>query len=308
MSWSSQRVLVTGGSGFLGTALCSRLVASGAEVHVTSRVQRTQQVEGLRWWSADVTDNKAVHKLVSTIQPDVIYHLAGSVTAATDKELALPTFHSLLTSTINLLAVVTEIGCGNLILCGSLNEPQTGQEPVVPGSPYAAAKWAASGYARMYHALYGTPVVILRPFMTYGPGQDTKKLIPSVILSFEAEQSPRLSSGQWEADWIYLDDVIEGFIAAAGRPDIVGSTLDLGGGSLVSVRSVVEQIATVMGPSQPALFGALPDRPLAPVVAADVRTSEIRLGWRASTSFETGLRRTIDWYRANRYQRVGKVA
>src|SRR5688572_9528963 len=164
MSWSSQRVLVTGGSGFLGTPLCNRLVASGAEVHVTSRVQRTQQEQGLRWWSADVTDYKAVHKLVSTIQPDVIYHLAGSVTAVTDKALALPTFHSLLTSTINLLAVVTEIGCGNLILCGSLNEPQTGQAPVVPGSPYAAAKWAASGYARMYHALYGTPVVILRPF------------------------------------------------------------------------------------------------------------------------------------------------
>lgn len=306
MSWSKQRVLVTGGTGFLGTHLCRRLVASGAEVHATSRDDRPQDQQGLWWWQADLADSKTAQQLLSEVRPDIVYHLAGSVTAVTHKELVLPTFHSLLTSTVNLLAAVTETGCRRLILCGSLHEPQAHQEEGKPGSPYAAAKWAASGYGRMFYALYGTPVVILRTYMTYGPGQDTEKLIPSVILSFEKGRSPSLSSGRWQADWIYVDDVIEGFIAAAERANIEGSTFDLGGGSLLSVRSVVEELARIMNPSVQPVFGALPDRPLEPVRIADVVRSERKLGWRASTSLGTGLCRTIEWYRDKYVEKNGE--
>jgi nucleoside-diphosphate-sugar epimerase len=272
-------------------------MASGAEVHVSSRTGRRRDQQGLWWWQVDLADSEATQQLLSRVQPDIVYHLAGTVTAVTHPQLVLPTYPSLLTSTVNLLTAVTEIGCRRFILCGSLNEPQARQEK--PASPYAAAKWAASGYGRMFHALYGMPVVNLRTYMTYGPFQDTKKLIPSVILAFQEGRSPRLSSGRWEADWIYVDDVIEGFIAAAERPDLEGCTLDLGRGSLLSIRSVVEQIATIMNTSVYPLFGALPDRPLEPVRIADVVESENKLGWRASTSLEIGLGRTIEWYREN---------
>jgi len=298
--WAKQRVLVTGGSGFLGTNLCRRLVQRDAEVHATSRVHRERQDAGPRWWQADFSDIAAARDLLSRTKPDVVYHLAGSVGAGPERDLVLPTFRSLLTSTVNLLTAVTETGCRRLILTGSLTEPQGNQAEVAPASPYAAAKWAASGYGRMFHSLYGTPAVILRPYMTYGPGQHPRKLIPSLILSLLAGEPPNLSSGQWQADWVYVDDVIEGFLAAAERPNLEGTTVDLGSGSLLSVRALVEQLMTIMKPSVQPQFGALPDRPLEPVCTADVAQTEMTLGWKASTSLGNGLRRTVEWYRSHR--------
>ena len=70
------------------------------------------------------------------------------------------------------------MGCRRIVLVGSLTEPEPGDTDAAPGSPYAAAKWASSAYGRMFHALYRAPVVIIRPFMTYGPRQDRRKLIP----------------------------------------------------------------------------------------------------------------------------------
>jgi len=297
--WSQLRVLVTGGRGFLGSHLCRRLVDCGAEVHATSRVERAQHDLELRWRQADLADIGVARRLVSEVRPDIVYHLAGSVTAVPGKEFVLPTFHSLLASTVNLLVAATERGCRRVILCGSLNEPQAQHGEVTPSSPYAAAKWAASGYGRMFQALYGTPTVILRTYMTYGPGQDTRKLIPSVIGSLLDGVSPRLSSGEWSADWIYVDDVIEGFLSAAHRPNIEGSTLDLGSGQLRTVRSIVEQIVTTMRSSIQPQLGVLPDRPFAPQCVANTEESLAKLGWHASTTFEAGLHRTVEWYRAN---------
>lgn len=296
--WSQQRVLVTGGSGFLGSHLCRRLVDCGAEVHATSRVERAQRDSEPRWRQADLADIGVARRLVSEIRPDIVYHLAGSVTAVPGKEFVLPTFHSLLTSTVNLLAAVTEFGCRRLILCGSFMEPDASQGAVTPSSPYAAAKWAASGYGRMFQALYGTPTVILRTYMTYGPGQDSKKLIPGTIGSLLQGVPPQLSSGLWQADWIYVDDVLEGFLAAAHTPGLEGRTLELGSGTCVSVRTIVEELVTIMQPSVQPVFGALPDRPLEPVRVASTAESAQKLGWRPSTSLNAGLRRTVEWYRA----------
>ena len=294
--WPQQRVLVTGGSGFLGSHLCRRLVDCGAEVHATSRVERAQCDSEPRWRQADLADIGVARRLVSEVRPDIVYHLAGSVTAVPGKEFVLPTFHSLLTSTVNLLAAVAELGCRRLILCGSFMEPDASQWVVTPSSPYAAAKWAASGYGRMFQALYGTPTVILRTYMTYGPGQDSKKLIPATIGSLLRGAPPQLSSGLWQADWIYVDDVLEGFLAAAHTPGLEGCTLELGSGTLVSVRAIVEELVAIMRPSAQPVFGALPDRPLEPVRAASTAESAQRLGWRPSTSLNTGLRRTVEWY------------
>ena len=109
--WSQQKVLVTGGSGFLGSHLCRRLVEFGAEVHATSRATKTQQESEIRWWQTDLADMPATRDLLATVKPDVIYHLAGSVSASPARELVPLTFHSLLVSTVNLLTAVTEIGC-----------------------------------------------------------------------------------------------------------------------------------------------------------------------------------------------------
>jgi nucleoside-diphosphate-sugar epimerase len=148
----------------------------------------------------------------------------------------------------------------------------------------------------MFFKLYGLPVVNLRIFMTYGPGQEVGKLIPYVILSLLRQQAPKLSSAMWEGDWVYIDDVIRGLIAAAHVQGIAGTTIELGSGSLVSTRKIVEHLLELTRSRIAPAFGALPDRPLEQVRVADVVQTYRTLGWRPSISLVEGLQRTIDGY------------
>ena len=294
--WRGQRILVTGGSGFLGSHLCRRLLDLGAEVHATSRVERRSEPGGPIWWQVDLTAIDRVRKLLTDLKPMVVYHLAGSAGAKPDLDLVLPTLEGLVVSAVNILVAGTEAGCGRIVMTGSLTEPAWGKHAPIPSSPYAAAKWTSSAYARMFHLLYQTPTVVLTPFMTFGPGQDRSKIIPSVILSLLRGESPRLSSCLWEVDWIFIDDLVEAFLAAAAVPDIEGNCFDVGTGTNRTVRSVVERIFLLMGEQTQPLFGMLPDRPSEPVRSADTMQTNQLLKWRAQISLDEGLRRTIAWY------------
>lgn len=290
--------LITGGSGFIGQALCRRLCAEGQSVHATSRHTRANRPNGPVWHEADLADLASARRLFAALKPEVVYHLAGLVGASPDLGLVVPTFASLLTSTVNVLVAASEAGCRRIVLTASLTEPLAVDGAATPHSPYAAAKWAASGYGRMFHELYGAPVVILRPFMTYGPGQAPSKLIPAVTLSLLSGKRPKLSSGTARADWVYIDDVVEGFVAAGTAPAIEGATIDLGSGQLTRMSDLVARLVEISGSKIEPAFGALPDRPNENAIAADLLLAEELLGWRPATPLETGLKHTVAWYRA----------
>jgi nucleoside-diphosphate-sugar epimerase len=237
----------------------------------------------------------AVEEIVRASRPDVVFHLAGHAAGSRDLDLVLPSMQGELVPTVNVLTAVTQQGTGRLVLAASLEEPVTA--PAVPTSPYGAAKWAGTGFARMFHLLYATPVVITRPFMTYGPGQRIDKLVPHVIRSLLRGEPPKLSSGRRMVDWVYVDDLVRGLLLAGGRAGIEGDELDLGSGQLVSVREVVEQLVRAAGSTVAAQFGALPDRPYEIERRADAATTRARLDWQAEISLEVGLQRTVDWYR-----------
>jgi nucleoside-diphosphate-sugar epimerase len=299
--------LVTGASGFLGTRLCARLLASGAEVHATSRSQHENRNGRLRWWQTDLLEYSRVRRLFAEVRPDVVVHLAGQVTAAPDLSLALPVFHSQLGSTLNVLLAATEHGCRRVITTGSLTEPAPADLKPTPSSPYAAAKWSATAYARMFHSLYQTPVVVLRPFMTYGPGQHETKIVPYVINSLLQGKAPALSSGAYSADWVFVDNVIDAFMMAATRSGIDGCDIDLGTGQLASLRDVVDLIVQRIDPLVKPQFGAVPDRPREQMRVADTEYAKAVLGWAARTSLEEGLAATIEWHRT-RSSRVSAPA
>lgn len=292
-----KKVFITGASGFLGSHLCDRLSKNGVEVHAVSRAERTDERGSVQWWRGNMEDLEVVQHLFDTIKPDIVFHLSGHVTGAAGLELVLPTFHSLLVSTVNILTVAASRGCDRLIAIASLEEPEPGQNEVTPISPYAAAKWAGGAYGRMFHQLYQTPVVQVRPFMTYGPKQNEHKIIPSVTLSLLQGKAPKLGSGQREVDWIYIDDVIDGMLAAAQVPNVEGFTFDLGSGNLVSIRSVVQQLTYLVNPQIQPLFGALPDRPVEKVRVANTTFTFEKLGWKPAISLESGLENTVNWYK-----------
>lgn len=293
---SGRTVLVTGASGFIGSHLCGRLTTVGATVHATSR--RVCSGSGLRWHRLDIADRRAVDALVTAIRPEIIFHLASHVAGSRDQEAVLLTFDANLASTVYLLGAAERVGCRRFIQVGSLEEPAVGEPVATPASPYAAAKAAASGYCRMFHALYGTPVVLARLFMVYGPAQqDLKKLIPYVILSLLRGRTLKLSSGSRPVDWVYIEDVIDGLLRTARLDGLGGKRVDLGSGTLVPIRTVVEKLYQLLAPEDEPPFGTLPDRPMEQVRAAQVEETEALLGWRPGTSLDEGLRATVSWYR-----------
>jgi len=297
--FNRRTVLVTGASGFIGSHLCARLHGFGAIVHGVSREPRSYGGVA-KWWRVALDDEDATRQLVSDVRPDVIFHLASFVSGRREMEFVLPALRSNLLSTVNLLIGATESGCGKVVLTGSLEEAEGDVRKATPASPYAAAKGAASSYARMFHALYGTPVVTARLFMVYGPDQkDRAKLIPYVTLSLLRGESPQLMSGTREVDWIYVDDVVEAYLALACRRGINGETIDVGSGRLTSVRSVVEQLADIVASEAQPVFGCVADRPLERVAVADVDYACRLTGWKPRTSLAEGLKQTVDWYRRN---------
>jgi UDP-glucose 4-epimerase len=295
---AERKVLVTGGSGFIGAHLCRRLIACGARLHAVSRELRQSENEHLHWWQADFRDMAAVRQIFKFVQPDIVFHLASHVAGAREHGVVLPTFYDNLASTVHLLTAASETGCQRVVLASSSEEPQGIDDATFACSPYAAAKWASSIYGRMFYELFQLPVVMPRIFMTYGPNQkDTDKLVPFVVLQLLHGETPRLSSGRRLADWIYVDDVIEGLLRAAVRPGIEGCAFDLGSGSLVSVRAIVEQIVEIVGASVEPAFGALPDRPFEQERVADTSFLSNKLGYQPRTSLKIGLETTVASYR-----------
>ena len=301
-----KKAIVTGASGFIGSHLCHRLSQTGVDLHGISRKEQQSNLTSIRWWQGDLADITVTRRILTSIKPDFIFHLASPVVGARDLDIVPPTFYSNLASTVNILTVATEIGCTRVILVGSLEEPDEHDITAIPCSPYAAAKWACSGYARMFHALYNTPVSVARLFMVYGPGQqDLRKLIPYVTLSLLRNEVPKLTSGYRKIDWIYVEDVVEGLLLMGQGPSIEGCTLDLGSGSLATIRTVVEQLIVAIGSDLKPIYGALPVRAMEQVRTADTQDTFAKIGWRPRTDLKDGLQSTVGWYREH-YHALGE--
>jgi UDP-glucose 4-epimerase len=289
--------LVTGGAGFIGSRLCARLTAAGMSVHSASRRHHPDTAD-FRHVAVDLQDHGAVERLLDRVRPDYVFHLASHVQGAPDIKHVLPALYGNLVTTVNLLTAATSRDCRRVVLTGSFMEPDASQGAPVPTSPYAAAKGAAAMYGRMFHVLYHVPVTTARVFMVYGPGQqDLTKLVPYTILNLLRGSAPRITSGSRLVDWVFVDDVVEGFVRLALADGAVGATVDLGSGGLIATSDLVAHICRLIDPTIAPEIGALPDRPMEPTGTARLADSLRLVGWAPRVALDEGLRRTIEFYR-----------
>jgi nucleoside-diphosphate-sugar epimerase len=326
----AERVLITGATGFLGQHLVRRVVGAGGQVYAgVAPDEPPERVAALpiqiRRLIFDMRVAEAVQAAVAEAAPQVIFHLAavGATDPGVDSFLALAVnaggaLHLLeavrqcapvgdAVQRVVLVGTCYEYGaasecrrafrCAHASECGSESEfgPWEMVEGLDPFNAYSASKVAAWALGRMYWRAHGLPVVTVRPFQVYGPGQPDHTFIPAAVRAALAGADFPMTPGGQERDFVYVDDVIDGFLAVAGAPGIDGCSLDLGTGQVHTLRRVVERIWMMTGAQGRVLPGALPYRPGDVMhLAADADRTARLTGWRAGVGLDEGLRRTIE--------------
>lgn len=299
-----QSVLVTGATGFIGRALTQRLIALGAQVTLFLRPHHASKPlpwspSGVHW--GEIQDGEAVARAVEATRPRFVFHLAavGATEPWVDEDLALAVN---LRGTLHLLRALRRLQASGedvsrVVLAGTAYEygERRGVEGLDPPNVYAASKVAAWAFARVYHRAYGLPLVVVRPFNTYGPGQRPPALVAAALqAALEGRDFPT-TPGEQRRDFIYIDDVVEGFLVAATAPEIEGESLDLGTGISTPIGEVVTRIYELVGGPGCPRIGALPPRPgTLWDLRADARRTTQLTGWQARVGLEQGLPKTVE--------------
>jgi nucleoside-diphosphate-sugar epimerase len=309
MAPSRERVLITGGSGFVGACLARDLIAEGHDVHLLLRSEadlwRLAGLEGryspLR---ADLRDTRGVREAVFACQPEVIYHLAthGAYAFQKDRTTILETN---VAGTANLLDALEGRDYRMLVNVGSSSEyghkdrPMSEDDLLEPRTVYGVAK-ASSTLLCQAEAFRGRPVATVRIFSAYGPWEDPRRLVPYVMGCCFRGEAPQVTAGDQPRDFVYVDDVVGLLKTAANHPQARGQILHAGTGRQHTVRDMVETIAAVVGAvDSPPQFGvqlARPDEP-ANWVANVTRTTALT-GWHPQYDLRSGVERTWEWFQA----------
>jgi len=304
------RVLVTGASGFIGARVVRRLVDEGAEVHaLTSTVSAVYPVrlvdlrERITLHEGNIIDRSAMDAVVEKTSPQYVLHLGAFTHVGKSWERVDECIQANVQGTVNLLQALAHtdyrrfVYTGTSEIYGDIDVPFREDARVNPISPYSVSKYAGERYCRMFHQSYGWPIVMLRPFNAYGPGQTPDRVIPEIIGRALRREELKMTMGHQTREFNFVDDIAEGFVAAATADGAEGQVLNLGCGEEVSMRQMAQTILDLMGNPIEAQFGALPERPteIQRMFSDSTKSREV-LGWSPRHSLADGLQKTIAWY------------
>jgi NAD dependent epimerase/dehydratase len=326
-SLSGRPVLVTGAGGFIGGHLVEMLVAEGASVTALVRYNSRNERGTLDWIAPGVAsevqvvlgelrDIESVSRAVKG--SEIVLHLGAQIAIPYSYVNPRDFFEVNVLGTLNVAQaclagdVQRVVHTSTSEVYGSAQQvPITEAHPLEPQSPYAASKLAADKLMDSWHRSFDLPVVVLRPFNTYGPRQSARAIIPTIISQALAGNTLRLGSLHPRRDLTFVRDTAAGMIAAVTAPDAVGRTIQLGTGEAVSVGEIVDLVGEVMGKELHAVLDEARVRPanseVELLLSEPARAREL-LGWEPQVALREGLERTIEWvglnatrYRADEY-------
>ena len=330
-----RRVLVTGGAGFIGSAVCRRLVGRGYHVVCLDKLtyagnraslRNVEAEPNFRFVHADISDTQTVLRLLRDEELQGIMHLAAETHVDRSIDSPAAFVETNVVGTVRLLDaalaywrtlpararehfrfhhISTDEVFGDLPFDSGVFTEAT---PYAPSSPYSASKAASDHFVRAWQQTYGLPVVLSNCSNNYGPWHFPEKLIPLTILNaLEGKALPVYGRGENVRDWLYVDDHAEALetILTRGR---VGETYLIGGRTEATNLKVVESVCDILdvraplpGVQRRSLITFVADRPGHDRrYAIDPAKVERELGWTPRESFASGLMRTVEWYLANR--------
>lgn len=326
------RAVVTGGAGFIGSALVDALLADGiptASLDALTYAGSTANLAGAMdaahhvFVEADVRDQCAVAALFEAHMPNVVFHLAAETHVDRSIDAPLRAFETNIEGTCALLAAATAYWSGlddaaraafrfvhvsSDEVFGSAADGALFRETsrYNPNSPYAASKASADYLVRTWSLTFGLPILVAHGSNTYGPRQFPEKLVPLMVLNgAEGRRLPIYGTGTQVRDWMHVDDHVRGLHAIASR-GTSGESYLLSARNAMMNTELVHRLCAALDGARPAraphsrLISHVDDRPGHDLrYASDPSKAETELGWRAEVEFENGLSDTVNWYLTN---------
>ena len=307
------RVLVLGGTGFLGSRLVRNLCNAGVRPYLllrsTSRMGRIEDLaQSCQIHIGDLTDLNTLHAIIHQVRPDIIFHAVGYGSHKGQNQHD-ELFNSNLLATHNLLMAIERIPDCRIIYSGTSLEQGMQNKPLQersvpdPVSFYAATKTAASILVRQAAHHDNRPITILNPFSIYGLGEPANRLIPTAIRAGIEGHTLSLTQSGFARDYVFVEDVAEAYLMAAVNDRVVGETIHIAGGKAVSNERVVALIEEQLGHAITKRVGAYRPRVTdTSFWCADISKARKLLGWEPRHSLQQGLKMTVDWYQQHGFR------
>ncbi len=313
MSREIKHTLVTGADGFIGSHLVDLLLSDGIKVRALCQYNSFNSwgwLEGkshpdLEIVCGDVRDEAFVRHIARDV--DTIFHLAALIAIPYSYVAPESYVDTNIKGTLNVCQAARELGAGRLIVTSTSEVYGTAQyvpidekHPRQPQSPYSATKIGADAIAKSYFNAFGLPVVIARPFNTYGPRQSARAIIPTIISQI-ANGERRIKVGDLSPtrDFNFVEDTCRGFLALGRADGIEGEEINIATGTEVSMADTLRLIAELMQADVEYVVDPERLRPSKSEVfrlCGDNTKIESLTDWRPRISLEEGLRRTIEWF------------
>jgi UDP-glucose 4-epimerase len=301
-----QRILVTGGAGFIGSRIAARLCKDNEVVVLDSLVSgdREKVPAEAEFVEGDIRDESAVADAMAGV--DCVFHEAALVSVDRSIEVPTESHDNNVEGTLNILEAARSQDT-RVVLASSAaiyghpeNVPITEDHPTEPTSPYGLDKLACDHYARLYHDRYGTDTVALRYFNAYGPGQTGGDYAGVISIFIEqalaGDDITVEGDGEQTRDFVYIDDIVDANVAAAGT-SAVGAGYNIGTGESVTIRELAELIQDITDTDSDIVHVEAREGDIEHSRAAVSLAAE-NLDFEASVSLREGLERTVEWFTA----------
>ncbi|MCC6237600.1 MAG: NAD-dependent epimerase/dehydratase family protein [Dehalococcoidia bacterium] len=306
---ASGRALVTGAAGFVGGHLWRRLLADGVEAVGLDMVASRRGIpEGARFLEVDLRDGEAVRRAIEDVRPAVVYHLAAQASVVISMRDPVGDVQANVIASIQLAQAAMAAGTGRFVffstggaLFGAPEVIPIGEDyPARPESVYGASKLATERYLAIVTNDSGMQLSVVRPGNIYGPWQDPHGEAGVVAIFAQrmlaGEPCTIYGDGSQLRDYVYVEDVVDAAVRAA---QYEAATCNIGTGAPTSTRGVFDAIARAVGYTAPPVLA--PERPGdIKQIAQDASRARAIWGWAPQVSFEDGISRTVDFFRAQR--------
>ncbi len=306
-----KRVIITGGTGFVGANLARRLLQEGHEVHLLVRQGyapwRIEAIRAdVRLHEVDLGDEESLSPVVNKIRPDWVFHLATHGAYSSQNNLSL-IVQTNIVGTVNLVEACLKTGFEAFVNTGSSSEygfknhAPSENEWLEPNSYYAVGKASATLFCRYTAQSRGVRLPTLRLYSVYGPYEEPTRLMPTLIVRGLRGQLPPLVNPDIARDYVYVNDVSDAYLLAATREgQEPGAVYNLGTGVQTSLGEAVAAARKLMDIAVEPVWGAMANRQWdTSVWVADHRKAIDDLGWLPEVTFERGLDRMLAWFRDN---------